>query len=107
MSRSKSEKLIWIESVVSNPPEGCAIWPFPRFNTGGYGGICYQGRTHNAHRVALMLATGVNPKGLVAGHGPCHNPACCNPNHLSWLTHSENQNDRLRDGTETRSPLTD
>ena len=58
-----------------------------------------------SHRVALMLLTGIEPDGLVAAHGPRHNRACVNPHPehgMQWATHSENNLDKTRDGTDHR-----
>ena len=95
---SNCQKLDWIAEVVANPPEGCAIWPFG-VNSHGYCHVTHNGKTRNAHRVALIILSGEDPAGLVAAHGPCHNRACINPLHVSWKTKKENALDRLRDGT--------
>ena len=93
--------LAWIKNVADNPPEGCAVWPFPTNDT-GYGQLRWEGGKIAAHRLALVLHSGRNPRELFASHGPCHNPVCCNPLHLSWQTPKENTADRLRDGTDNR-----
>lgn len=54
------------------------------------------------HILACTLWHGVRPEGMLAAHGPCHNPRCFNGAHLSWETHSENQRDRVRDQTSPR-----
>lgn len=62
-----------------------------------------RGRKHcYAHRVVLQWATQKKGKGLEASHGPCREPSCVNPAHLSWKTHKENMADRVRDGTTNR-----
>ena len=89
------------DAVVSSTDD-CIVWPFCKLAS-GYGSIGRQGKTTRAHRLALSLATGVpmsDPR--EAAHGECHNRSCINPRHLSWKTRSENQQDRLRDGTDAR-----
>lgn len=91
-------QLEFICSVVNSPPEDCVLWPFKTDNN-GYGTTMYQGKRQRAHRLALQIHTGESGDGLVAAHGPCHNPTCMNPLHLSWKTHKENSQDRRRDNT--------
>ena len=97
----KGEGVRWVQAVALNPPEGCALWPFG-VSSHGYGSVTWDGSRVLAHRLALMLHTVEDPKGRQALHGPCHNPRCCNPLHLSWGTAKENAADRLRDGTDRR-----
>lgn len=53
------------------------------------------------------------PEGLHAAHGPCHDRACVSPHHVEFKAAWENQQDRLRDGTDNggerngRSKVTD
>lgn len=97
---SRGESLSWLRGHIDCPSDECLIWPFCR--NGEYGRVFFEGRDQNAHRVALILFTGIDPKDLEAAHGPCHNPQCVNPNHLSWKTSSENHMDKVRDGTHHR-----
>lgn len=74
----------------------CVEWVGSRAR--GYGYVRIDGQQRAVHRLALVLATGIDPD-LEAAHGPCHNRACMNVRHLSWKTKSQNQLDRRRDGT--------
>ena len=78
----------------------------------GYGRIHdpTRGTSQYAHSIALRSVWPMPPgkmcsikqvfdTKLVAAHGPCHNPACYNPWHLSWKTYAENMADKERDGT--------
>lgn len=77
----------------------CIVWPYG-LGRGGYGSIRVGDRKVPVHRYACELTYG--PPGdpdMQAAHGPCHNPACFNPRHLSWKTRKGNAADRYRDGT--------
>lgn len=71
--------------------DGC--WPWTgRVDRYGYGMLQYGGRHRTAHRVAYELTFGVPEKVGVIRH-LCHNPLCCNPDHLKWGTQAENMAD--------------
>ena len=72
--------------------DGCWLWTAAR-GAGGYGVFKLRGRTRQAHRIALITATGCDPANRQAAHA-CGNVLCCNPAHLRWATHAENQQDK-------------
>lgn len=100
---SREQRHFFLVDLVATPTAECVIWPFTCCGA-GYG-ICAdsQGRATRAHRQALVMLTGEDPKGLHACHGPCHNPRCVNPHPehgMRWGTSRDNSLDRWRDGTE-------
>ena len=96
---SPGEPRKWlIDSLKKVNPEECLIWPFGKRNTHGVVSD-EKGRSWPVHRYALFLHTSVEPKDMIACHGPCHNPSCVNPYHLYWGTHKQNMHDKERDGT--------
>ena len=61
-----------------------------------------NGKEITAHRAALIMATGINSKELMACHAPhdiCGNRSCVNLRHLRWGTNKENNDDRIKDNT--------
>lgn len=74
----------------------CREWTGAR-DKEGYGRLKIGRAQMKAHRVAYMIAHGVDPAGLYVCHS-CDNPACCAPDHL-WLgTNRENQIDAVDKG---------
>jgi len=84
-------------------PDACVVWPYTE-NNHGYGYVFVDGVKWTAHRYALYLHTGENPKGMMACHEPiiCHNRACINPYHLRWDTQKNNIADKVIDDTINR-----
>lgn len=97
--------------MIEFPSDDCIVWPHAK-SSEGYGRVWVDGKNRHLHRLALQL-TKPAPIGKVcsvkrqwvpghkleAAHGPCHEPLCFNPLHLSWRTAAENQADKQRDGT--------
>jgi len=59
--------------------------------SGRYGRFFLNGRAVLAHRVVYELSNGEIQGNLFVMH-KCNNKLCCNPNHLTTGTNSENQN---------------
>lgn len=79
-------------------PNGeCLEWSGARSGNGGYGRIKWEGRLWSPHRLAYMLVTGIDPGDLQVMHS-CDNPPCCNFDHLSLGTRSENMLDCVSKG---------
>lgn len=72
----------------------CWPWVGDRL-PGGYGTTRFGGKRDGSHRVAYALIHGQIPKGLYILHS-CHNPPCCNPDHLSAGTAADNTNDMIK-----------
>lgn len=96
------EALEYFFRMIKSPPANeCLIWPYGK-SPHGYGNVFFYGAKWSCHRLALMLYTGIDPEGLHAAHGDCHNPNCFNPHPdhgMRWTTPKENSKDRHRDGT--------
>ena len=73
-------------------------WEWTGYKTpNGYGWCRFNGKSDFAHRVAYRMWKGEIPDRMVIRHR-CHNK-CVNPAHLDLGTYSDNQKDRVRDGT--------
>jgi hypothetical protein len=67
----------------------CWEWEGALTAAGYAGGIMYRKRRELAYRWALILTVGDPPPGHEADHY-CHNPKCCRPDHLGWVTREQN-----------------
>lgn len=76
-------------------------WPFMGKCQGAGYGVQHvggrPGRTIYAHRLAYVLATGVDPLGKAVCHH-CDNPPCCNPSHLFLGSIADNVRDMIAKG---------
>lgn len=81
-------------------PGACWEWTGAR-DADGYGQLHMhvgdRKRTLKAHRVAFVIKHGQLESRDCVLHS-CHNPACCNPDHLRIGTHARNMRDRREAG---------
>lgn len=66
----------------------CWVWPKAKAH-GGYGIVRRDGRNLRTHVVTYESVNGAVPDGLELDH-LCRVPACCNPDHLEAVSHTEN-----------------
>jgi|SRR6478736_2190505 len=97
------EKERWREyirqRVKIDPKTGCWLWQQHR-DKHGYGHSTHaynHGLDQEAHRAAYHVFKGRIPKGKQVRH-QCHNPPCCNPDHLLLGVQKDNVADNVRDG---------
>jgi hypothetical protein len=88
------EEIFWAR-VDKNGPNGCWLYTFGK-DKWGYGDLRYKGKHIQAHRLAWKLLRG-DPGKLDCLH-TCHNPTCCNPDHLYLGTDLDNTRDRVAIG---------
>lgn len=76
----------------------CLLWPFAT-DQNGYGKVRIAGRLRRVSRAVCEEVNGPPPtSGHQAAHS-CNTPRCCNSGHLSWKTQSENEDDKIANGT--------
>lgn len=77
--------------------EACWLWTGSRLPR-GYGRFYFKGQAFYAHRLALEVFKGAKvPENMVVMHA-CDNPTCCNPDHLSVGTQTDNMRDAASKG---------
>lgn len=78
-----------VKKVKIDKKTGCWVWQGCRHHRDRYGQIKYNGKARQVHRVAYAIFKDDIPDKITVNHN-CLNPACCNPEHLTLMTHSEN-----------------
>lgn len=100
------EPMEFFENAMMLATDECIVWPYGKAGV-GYGVLnARQSGQRYVHVLACERAHGPRPEGYDASHGPCNNPACFNPRHLSWEPHRQNMNNKHRDGTMAHVKLT-
>lgn len=95
-------RLFW-SKVDKAGPGGCWLYMGGR-DKWGYGDLRWNGKHLQAHRLAWKLLRG-DPGKMDCLH-TCHNPPCCNPDHLYLGTDVENSRDRVTSGRSLRGART-
>ena len=103
MRTKTGEPMRFLQRLIGSTETSCVLWPYAKYPS-GYGVIHYQGRSHSAHSVMLVVSGIDRPsKKHVAAHCPvyCTSRSCVNPNHIRWATAQENSDDMKIAGTRT------
>lgn len=95
MRRSRYDEFLEMQAQQTND---CILWPYT--TSRGYGRVGIHGGTQYVHRLSAEAAHGPAPFPDAQAAHSCRNRHCFNPRHLRWATPKENQQDRLRDGTD-------
>lgn len=88
-------------SKVEKSECGCWNWTAGT-KGGGYGAFYLDGKLRGAHRAALKLFKGFDIDTPLDAMHSCDNPACVNPDHISYGSRSENMVDASRKGRVVR-----
>jgi len=90
------EALRRIKKNVEIDAGGCWLWKASK--KGEYGSIRYKGKSWLVHRLAFVSLRGNVPDGHYVCH-ECDIKLCCNPDHLTACTPSENRRQAYERGT--------
>lgn len=94
--RTAVELRLWTKIDTSAGDDKC--WPFLGAKTKrGYGKVGEDGYTRLAHRLMFAWAHRPIDESVIVMH-KCDNPSCCNPEHLSAGSLSDNTQDMISKG---------
>jgi hypothetical protein len=77
-----------LATYTATDANGCIIWQRAT-NSRGYGLVCFNGKSHLAHRVAWELEHGPIADDMTVDH-LCRVKRCVNPAHMEIVTREEN-----------------
>jgi hypothetical protein len=86
--------------VMTYEGDDCLPWPFSVMES-GYGQLRFNGRSRSIGPLICEMKYGPKPPLHLALH-QCRTRSCANYRHYRWGTASQNQADRVRDGTSNR-----
>lgn len=87
---------------VPEPNTGCTLW-FGARCSAGYGVLNVDDRLALAHRLSWEREHGSIPDGLCVLHR-CDEPLCIAPGHLFLGTRTDNSEDKVRKGRQSKGP---
>lgn len=82
-----------IKNKITINENSCWIWN-GSVTSAGYGQLMEDGKYWTTHRYSFTCINGPIEDNLIIRH-MCHNTKCCNPEHLSIGSHSDNWNDSI------------
>lgn len=97
LSWKKNKILEFLEEALASVSDDCILWPYAKAR--GYGNFEKEDKCILAHRYICELAHGAAPTLKHEAAHACGNPACVNPQHLSWKSHKDNEADKILHGT--------
>lgn len=86
-----------LASISFAGPDECWLWT-RQLSADGYGIIYDSGRQRKATHLVLEVEGHGRPSPMHGALHSCDNPACCNPSHLRWGTHSTNMKEMVERG---------
>lgn len=100
----------WLMERVVIDEQGHWIWQMSLIPASGYGQVRADDKNQLAHRVFYDRFVGPIPKGAQVLHscaktrppGDKYTRACCNPAHLYLGTHTQNMQDMVSDGRQSK-----
>lgn len=91
------EKERFFKKIRNNLETGCWDWTACIRSKFGYGGMKYDGRLQDAHRISWQIHNGPIPEGMYVLHS-CDRPICVNPDHLYLGSPRDNVMDAINKG---------
>lgn len=82
-----------LSRIIVNEKNNCWEW-IGTPTSAGYGQLRTNDKYWTSHRYSYTQFVGEIPEGLIIRH-MCHNPICCNPEHLEVGTHKDNYHDSI------------
>lgn len=90
-----------IETHIIKLDNGCWEWNGVK-NSAGYGMVWLNGKSTRAHRIVLSKKLNRELQPHEITRHLCHNPPCCNPEHLAVGTTQDNVNDKILAGRQAK-----
>jgi hypothetical protein len=94
---SRGNTKAFLELAIKYIGNDCLLWTLR--NDRGYGTIHIDGKRHRVSRLVCARVHGPSPYHAQDVAHSCGVPACVNPGHLRWATHTENMRDKIDHGT--------